>query len=345
MTVVRVKGIKRYRVRGRWFAYHRKTGARIKAEFGTGAFFAELAAIERKLTNEEAVPGSLGLLFSIYRASERYTDLAPATRNGYSRMMNLVKGINDMPLVEMTPQFVAGLRDRILTKHGRRQANYVMAVISVACEYGKEHGVIHENPVKGIRRARRPRETPKANRPWTASERRTVLAEAPYQLRVAVALAMFTGLRKGDVLSLTKSSIRARHIWRTTGKTGQQVSIPIHPDLARLLLEAPVHNAVTIAATTHGTPWTVSGFNSTFIKAITKLEKEGKVGAGLTFHGLRHTVGTLLVEGGVSLDTVRRWLGQKTLAMAIHYSETADTSDQMRSALENFDPLGSKTRT
>jgi integrase len=102
---------------------------------------------------------------------------------------------------------------------------------------------------------------------------------------------------------------------------------------------------VTIAATTHGTPWTVSGFNSTFIKAIAKLEREEKVGAGLTFHGLRHTVGTLLTEAGVNLDTVRRWLGQKTLAMAIHYSETADTSKRMRGVLKKFDPLGSKTRT
>jgi integrase len=345
MTVVRVKGLKRYRVKGKWFAYHRKTGIRIKAEYGTGEFFAELAALERKLKTAEALPGTLGLLFSAYRASSLFADLAPATRHGYSRMMNLVQPINDMPLAELTPQFVAGLRDRIAAKHGRRQANYVMAVISVACEFGKEHGIVRENPVKGVRRVRRSRDTPNANRPWTEDERRTVLAEVPYQLRVAVALAMFTGLRKGDVLALTKNAIRAGKIWRRTGKTGQEVSIPVHPDLARLLQDAPVHNAVTIAATTHGTPWTVSGFNSTFIKAIAKLEREGKVGAGLTFHGLRHTVGTLLTEAGVNLDTVRRWLGQKTLAMAIHYSETADTSKQMRGVLKKFDPLGSKTRT
>ena len=97
------------------------------------------------------------------------------------------------------------------------------------------------------------------------------------------------------------------------------------------------------------TPWSAldiwTDLNSTFIKAIAKLEREGKFGAGLTFHVLRHTVGTLLVEAGVSLDTVRRWLGQKTLTMAIHYSETADTSKQMRGVLKKFDPLGSKTRT
>ena len=76
-----------------------------------------------------------------------------------------------------------------------------------------------------------------------------------------------------------------------------------------------------------------------------RLERDSKIGPGLTFHGLRHTVGTLLVESGVELDIVRRWLGQKTLAMAIHYSEGANTSQQMSGAVLKFDPLGSKQGT
>jgi integrase len=332
-------------VRGRWFSYHRKTGIRLKAEFGTGAFFAELAAIERNLKTTETSPGSLGHLFSAYRSSERFTDLASATKQGYERMMNLLRPINDMPLADLTPQFIAGLRDRMAVKHGRRQANYVMAVISVACEFGRELGIVSDNPVKGVRRLRRSRDAPKANRPWTAHERRTVLAELPVQLRIPVALAMFTGLRKSDVLALPKSAIRAGRIRHKTSKTGQEVFLPLHPDLARLLSRAPSHNATTICATTQGTPWTVSGFNASFIKAVAKLVRSGKVSAGLTFHGVRHSVGHLLIEAGVELDTVRRWLGQKTLAMAIHYSETADTSEQLRDALKKFDPLGSKAGT
>jgi hypothetical protein len=71
-------------VKGKWFAYHRKTGIRIKAEYGTGEFFAELAALERKLKTAEALPGTLGLLFTAYRASSLFADLAPATRIGYN---------------------------------------------------------------------------------------------------------------------------------------------------------------------------------------------------------------------------------------------------------------------
>jgi integrase len=345
MTIARVKGLKRYRAKGRWYVYHRKTGLRIKADFGTGEFFSELASIERRLRTQETLPGTLGLLFASYRSSPAYTDLAQSTQQGYTRIMNLLRPLNDMPLVELTPQFIAGLRDRIAEQRGRRQANYVMAVVSVACEHGKEHGVIRDNPVKGVKRVRRARGMPLANRPWTEDERRIVLAEIPYQLRVPVALGMFTGLRKGDVLTLAKNSIRNSRIWRRTGKTSQQVSIPIHPDLAQILADASHHDAITIAATTNGTPWTVTGFNSTFIKAIAKLTRSGKIDPGLTFHGLRHTCGTLLVEAGFDIDTVRRWLGQKTLAMAIHYSETADTAEKLQEIIKKFDPLGSKKRT
>ena len=225
MTRVRVKGIKRYRSKGRWYVYHRETGQRIDAEFGTAAFFNELAILERQVKREEALPGTLGGLLIAYRASRGYLDLASSTRAGYARMMNLLMPIHDMPLAEVTPQFVAGLRDRVAEKHGRRQANYVMAVISVACEHGRERGIVRENLVKGIKRVRRDRQAPRANRPWTALERRVVLERVPNQLRVPVALAMFTGLRKGDVLRLPKSAIREGRIWRRTAKTGHEMSI------------------------------------------------------------------------------------------------------------------------
>lgn len=342
MTVVRIKGIKRYRRKGRWYAYHRKSGIRINAPFGTAAFFAELTAIERKLAGQTALPGTLGPLLASYRSSPSFSDLAAATRDGYTRMINLLKPIHDMPVVELTPQFVAGMRDRLASKHGRRQANYAMSVLSVACEHAKEHGVLSVNPVKGVRRLRRDRTLPSANRPWSREERLTVLESVPAQLRVPIALAMFSGLRKTDALTLSKSAIRNGRIWRRTSKTGNEISIPLHPDLKKILEVAGSHDAITIATTTNRTPWTISGFNSTFIKAIRKLEKAGLVEEGLTFHGLRHTCGTLLVEAGFDIDSVRRWLGQKTLAMAVRYTETADTSARMRKMMKKFDPLGRK---
>src|SRR5438105_4758357 len=122
MTLVRVKGVKRYRSKGRWYYYHRLTGTRLNADFGTGEFFTELAALEHKVKVEKTLPGTLGMLHASYRASPAFQDLAPATRIGYARMMNLLKPLDKMPLTELTPQFIAGLRDKIALNHGRRQA-------------------------------------------------------------------------------------------------------------------------------------------------------------------------------------------------------------------------------
>jgi integrase len=342
MTAVRVKGVKRYRSKGRWYYYHRATGSRLRSEFGTGEFFAELAALERQVKREKAAPGTLGMLLGSYRFSPTFEDLAESTKRGYLDMMNILQPLHDMPLIELTAPFIASLRDKLASQRGRRTANFVMAVVSVACEYGKEQGLIVQNPVKGVKRVRRVRGQPKANRPWTKEECRAALEHLPPHLVVPVALAMYTGLRQGDVLTLRKNALRDGHIWRVTGKTGQEVSLPVHPGLAEILAAAPTHNAVTLVATSGGKPWTSSGFKCSFKKAMTRLADERKVGSDLTFHGLRHTVGTLLVEAGVELDIVRRWLGQKTLAMAIHYSEGADTSRQMTGALLKFDPIGSK---
>jgi integrase len=122
-------------------------------------------------------------------------------------------------------------------------------------------GVMHAVTLSQ-RLRRNQQESPAKNRPWTINECRTVLAEIPDQLKLPVALAMFTGLRKGDVLALTKDAIREGKIYRRTNKTRHELSLPIHPDLMTLLDKSPRHDAITLAATTNGTPWTESGFNS-----------------------------------------------------------------------------------
>jgi hypothetical protein len=145
--------------------------------------------------------------------------------------------------------------------------------------------------------------------------------------------------------TVASNAVREGHIWRVTGKTGQEVSLPVHPRLEAIIASAAPHDAITLAASSKGTPWTSDGFRSSFNKAMRRLEDDGKVGPDLTFHGLRHAVGTLMIESGVELDIVRRWLGQKTLAMAIHYSEGANTAEQMSGAVLKFDPLGGKKET
>jgi hypothetical protein len=211
VTVVRVKGIKRYRdpKSGRWYCYHRKSGARIEAEFGTPAFFAELGAIDRVHVRKEPRPGTLGMIIVSYRGSPSFRDLKEATREGYGRMLNILKPLDDMPLIDLTPGFVAQLRDQLADDRGRRTSGFVLAVLSNVCEHAREREWMRDNPIKGVRKLRRPSDAPKANRPWALDERQVVLAAAKPHERVPLALAMFLGLRLGDVARFRATVSRA----------------------------------------------------------------------------------------------------------------------------------------
>ncbi|MEE3107505.1 MAG: integrase, partial [Pseudomonadota bacterium] len=76
-------------------------------------------------------------------------------------------------------------------------------------------------------------------------------------MRVVLTLCAFTGLRKGDALTLTKAAYDAESggIAANTAKTGQKVQWPVIGSLRAVLDAAPVHDAITLAATSKGRPW------------------------------------------------------------------------------------------
>src|SRR5260370_38454567 len=114
MTIVRIKGIKRFRDRhGKWRCYHRKTGLPIKAQFGSGDFFEELARLDG-LARQTAEPrsGTLGMLLTQYRASSEFKSLAPRTRTAYQRVLDYLKPIADTPLMRFDRGLVVRIRDK-----------------------------------------------------------------------------------------------------------------------------------------------------------------------------------------------------------------------------------------
>ena len=172
-----------------------------------------------------------------------------------------------------------------------------------------------------------------------------MLKGAPAQLLVPIGLGMFTGLREGDVITITKSAYDGTALGKRTSKSGQTIWWPCPTPLRRILDGAPKHDAVTMAANSRGRPWTESGFRASFFKFIRKLESEGLVGPGLTFHGLRHTVATILREIGYDNETIADALGQSSPGMAMHYAKEADLRKKMTGVVKRFDRRMNKTAT
>ncbi len=349
MPYVRVKGFQIFRDRhGKWRCYHRKSGTAIdlaKFPMGSVEFFAECARIAGLLKAAGAPkPATLGLLIAEYRGSPAFTALATRTQRDYQHCLDYLKPIADTPLVRFDRPLIVRIRDKAAGSRGRRFANYVRAVLSVVFAWGLERGYVDANPVQGVKDIRRQKGEARANRPWSDEERYAVLDAAPVHLKVPIALAMFCGMREGDALTIPRSAYDGRTIQFVTRKTGQRISWPVPQALKSILDDACRVDAATLATTSRGHPWTESGFRASWRKLRIGLEAESKIGPGLTIHGLRHTVATILREEGFDDRTIADVLGQKTEHMARHYSRDADLTQKMATVAERFDQAENKRR-
>lgn len=125
---------------------------------------------------------------------------------------------------------------------------------------------------------------------WSAEHEATFLRIAPRHLHLPLLLALWTGQRQGDLLSLPWSAYDVRHIRLRQSKTGARVVVPVGGAL-KAALDA-VHatsSSALILTNGRGEPWTAAGFCTSWRKACAR---SGIV--GLTFNDLRGTAVTRL---------------------------------------------------
>lgn len=369
MTVMRLKGINKVKAKGRTYYYHRATGTRIEHPFGSAEFIAVVKTLNAQgVGAKRHLPKSWGALAAAYRGSPEFTGLADLTKRDYHKVFNYLAGgksnkggIEDMPIALMDTAFVIAVRDKAYKKHKRRFANYVVQVIRLVFTWGKPRRWSETNPGADAPLIRRPRGAPKVNRAWTPEEKATVLREA--QIRVphllpGIGLGMFGSMPEGDMVRFTWPSYDGTAIRYTRRKNDVPVTVKVLPELKAILaaeaarqeafeaeqakktgnvvpLRKSEHN--TILRGKRGRPYTEDGFRSDFFKFIRELEAEGLVGDGLTFHGLRHTMGKELREAKVSKEGRKAIQGHKTDAMADHYSDEADRSIEAFDAIDQLE--------
>jgi integrase len=169
-----------------------------------------------------------------------------------------------------------------------------------------EHGLARQNPASRIRKVRRPKDMPRANRPWTEEEWKAVTEAAPKHILAPVFLCGLLGWREGEAISAPRTAYNREnaYIVRTAAKSGKEVRTPAPKVIVAALETLFPHDATTLLVSSRGRPWTLNGFRSSFFKLIRKLEKKGQVGPSLTCHGLRHMAATSLREAGFDLQTI-----------------------------------------
>lgn len=231
----------------------------------------------------------------------------------------------DVPITELRRRHIkAIIAERQVTLHVTKQLlGLIRKMVSAAMDaewidVDPTYGVSFQPEYKGWRA-------------WTREEmdkfeERWPIGTTP---RLAYALALWLGNRRGDVCTLTVDAIEAEGMRLVQGKTGRALLVPITPML-RDVLSATNLEEGTVLKTIHGKPFSA--------KSITGRMQEWTRMAGLkpgcTIHGLRKTLGKMLAEGGATTRQIMDTLGHTNIKHAELYSKEADQQRLSRDGMD-----------
>ncbi len=214
-------------------------------------------------------------------------------------------------------------RQKVSPATVNRELACLKHIYAKAIEWGK----IASSPASKVKKFREPNHRVR----YLEEEEIERLHEACSEhLKPIIAVALNTGMRKGEILDLkwVDVNLRTRVISILNSKNGEKREIPINEDLARTLLAVPKNpKSPYVFCKEDGMPYreVKVGFRAALRRAKIK---------NFRFHDLRHTFASRLVMRGVDLKTVQELLGHKDIRMTLRYSHLS--ADHKRAAVEKL---------
>ncbi len=202
--------------------------------------------------------------------------------------------------------------------------------------WGVKTGILVRNAADAVELPRFERKEMRALDP--AGVTRLLEAAQGTELRVVIAVAIGTGLRRGELLALRWSDVNldarrltvhrsletVKGVTRTkppkTARSARTIALP--PFVAEILREERQRRELSeprgikpnggdwVFARAGASPWEPGAFSLAFARFV----KSAKL-PHVRFHDLRHSFGTLALASGVDLQTVSRALGHESTAI------------------------------
>jgi integrase len=210
---------------------------------------------------------------------------------------------------ECAAKVVADMRDH----YAAATINRSLGALKKALTLAWERGLTHEN--YGLRVKRLP-ERNLRDMTLTMKQVKHLAECASEQVAAAIWIGIFTGCRRGEIIAMRKEDIQADQITLRAGstKTLKSRSVPIVPPLRRYLKFIPLQ------------------INAEGLKTGFRRAREAAEMPWITFHDLRRSCATLMIEAGVDLYAVSRMLGHSSVTVTqSRYAKMAD--DQVRDGM------------
>jgi integrase len=283
----------------------------------------EIAASTTKLGSMSA------LIVKFYRSAE-WAGLAGSTQTTY-------RGILERFRVEHGDRRVSELKSEhvraILTKKASTPAaaNNLRKLIRMLMRFAVDEHWRSDDPTIGVRGVKIRSD---GFYTWTESDIASYQRRwgAGTKQRLALALLLYTGQRRSDIVQMGRQHICNERLLVTQQKTKTKLSIPVHSEL-RAVLDATPSEHLTFLTTAFGKPFTPAGFGGWFRDAC----DAAGLPKGCSAHGLRKAACRRLAELGCSANVIASISGHKTLKEVARYTAAADQerlADQAMQALE-----------
>jgi integrase len=289
----------------------------------------ESGALPRQAARRGAPAGTLGWLAACYFAAVEFTGMptvSQSTRRGIIEacLCEPIKPSSPdklalCPLPLLSAAHVRMLRDRRADKPGA--ANNRLKYMGTMLSWAVEHNLIRANPARDVKPLRYATDGFHA---WTPDEVKQfeTCHKIGTKARLALALMLYLGVRRGDVVTLGRQHVRDGVIrfvpLKTRRKKMHAIEIPILPELATIIDASPTGD-LTFLITEWGRPFTANGFGGWFRDRCDE--------AGLpqcSAHGLRKAGATIAAERGATDRQLMAMFGWESSRQATTYTASAD---------------------
>jgi integrase len=229
------------------------------------------------------------------------------------------KHFRDFPLSRMTADAVEVLRDRKI--HTPESANARIKAMRQVFKFGVKKKLAPRNPARDVEYFKSGSE---GFHTWTPGEVQQFEERHPIgtKARLALALLLFTGQRRSDIIRFGKQHAKGGKLTFTQHKgrnrKPKRLTLPILPELQQVI-EGTACGDLTFLVNDWGRPFTDAGFGNKFRDWCNQ--------AGLqhcSAHGLRKAGATIAANNGATSRQLMAIFGWDTLKEAERYTRNAD---------------------
>ena len=235
---------------------------------------------------------------------------------------------------DIGPEFVERYKAKRKTEVSPATVNRDLAFLKTMFNKAVEWGRLESSPVANVKKFKEPSYK---ERILNASEMVKLLDAANNHLKPIILLALNSGMRRGEILSLKWENVdlSKRYIHIEDSKSGKSRDVPMNGLVVEALSAIPQNSGYVFPSPRTGGP--IEDIKTAFKTACKKAEVKG-----LRFHDLRHTAATRMVETGTNLAAVSKILGHSSIQMTMRYAHP--TPENMRLAVEKLGEFYEQTR-